>query len=504
MVGFVDETYRDGPQSLWATRMKTETMLGATQWMNRAGFRKICVTSGAAFETAVKFLRDDPWERMRLLKAGMPDSSIDVLMRSRNLFGWARYPDEVVEVLFRCLQAAGTEWIKVFDGLNCMRNIAAHFRIARNLGLKTSGMLSFSVSPVHTDEHYIDKAMELISYGVDSITLADPAGILTGARTRVLLAALKAAVPGRVPIEFIAHDCMGLAHAAHREALQAGVDTVATASAPLANGESVPSTLDILELAQKLGVPAALDADALRRTDEYFGWIAWKERRPVPERVVFDPVRYDRFIGHQIPGGMMSNFRNQLKEVGLTHRMDEVLEEASRVRAELGYPIMVTPFSQFVGVQAAFNVIQGERYKTVPEELTLYATGHYGEPAVPIDRNVLDRILAGRHCVPADPDAGFGARILENFKREQGPFRSDEDMLLHLFYGREHVEALAREKSTFSGRLSIKRPLCILIEELARDASLRTVKLEKGPLKLSLRFARPAGPDRTARGLPPE
>jgi pyruvate/oxaloacetate carboxyltransferase len=305
----------------------------------------------------------------------------------------------------------------------------------------------------------------------------------------VLLAALKTAVRGRVPIEFIAHDCMGLAHESHREALQAGVDTVATASEPLANGESVPSTLDILELAQELGISAALDVDALRRTDDYFRWVAWKEKRSVPGRVVFDPVRYDRFIGHQIPGGMMSNFRNQLREVGLAHRLDEVLDEASRVRAELGYPIMVTPFSQFVGVQAAFNVMQGERYKTVPEELYLYATGRYGEPAVPIDRNVLDRILAGRPSAPTDSEAIFGARILEDFKREQGPFRSDEAMLLHLFYGREHVEALAREKSAFDGRLSIKQPLRVLIEELARDATLQTLKLEKGSLKLSLRFA---------------
>jgi len=489
MVGFVDETLRDGPQSLWATRMKTEHMLGATEWLNRAGFRKICVTSGAAFETAVKFLRDDPWERLRLLKAYMPDARIDVLMRSRNLFGWARYPDEVVEVLFRCLRRAGTEWIKVFDGLNCMRNIAAHFHIAREIGLKTSGMLSFSVSPAHTDEHYVARAVELIGYGVDSITLADPAGILTGTRARTLLAALNVAVGGRVPIEFIAHDCMGLAHESHREALQAGVDTVATASEPLANGESVPSTLDILDLAHELGIAAELETDALRRMDDYFHWIAWKEKRPVAERVAFDPVRYERFIGHQIPGGMMSNFRNQLAEAGLAHRIDEVLEEARRVRAELGYPIMVTPFSQFVGVQATFNVMQGERYKTVPEELFLYATGHYGEPAVPIDPNVLDKILTGRPSVKSKPEAIFGARILEDFKREHGPFRSDEDMLLHLFYGRDQVEALARQKSRLEGRPSLKQPLTVLLEELSRTGNLKTLKLEKGPLKLSLSFA---------------
>jgi oxaloacetate decarboxylase alpha subunit len=489
MVGFVDETFRDGPQSLWATRMKTEYMLGATEWMNRAGFRKVCVTSAAAFETAVKFLRDDPWERLQLLRTYMPDATIDVLMRSRNLFGWARYPDEVVEVLFRCLQRVGVHWLKVFDGLNYIGNIAAHFRIARSLGFKTSGMLSFSVSPAHTDEHYAAKATELLGHGVDSITLADPAGILTGARARSLLAALKSALGGRAPIEFIGHDCMGLARESHTEALLAGVDTVATAGEPLANGESLAATLDILELARSLGVPASLDVEAVRRIDDYFHWIAWKEKRPVAERVVFDPVRYERFVGHQIPGGMMSNFRGQLAEVGLAHRMDEVLEEASRVRAELGYPIMVTPFSQFVGVQATFNVIQGERYKTVPEELYLYAIGHYGEPAVPIEPNVLDRILAGRSAARADPEAIFGARILEDFKREHGPFRSDEDMLLHLFYGREQVEALARAKSRFDGRPSLKQPLNLLIEELARDGGLKTVKLEKGLLKLDLRFA---------------
>ncbi|HEY4773921.1 MAG TPA: hypothetical protein VIH40_03795 [Xanthobacteraceae bacterium] len=489
MVGFVDESLRDGPQSLWATRMKTATMLGATEWINRAGFRKVCVTSAAAFETAVRFLRDDPWERLRLLKAYLPDTTIDVLMRSRNLFGWARYPDEVVELLFQCLQRAGTDWLKVFDGLNCLSNIAAHFRIARALGLKTSGMLSYSVSPVHTDEHYVARARELIGYGVDSITLADPAGLLTGPRARTLLAALKTVTQGRVAIEFIAHECMGLSHESHREALLAGVDTVATASEPLANGESVPSTLDILAIARELGVPADLDEEALRRLDDYFHWAAFKEGKPVAERVAFDSERYRKFIGHQIPGGMMSNFRNQLSEVGMLHRLDEVLEEAARVRAELGYPIMVTPFSQFVGVQATFNVIQGERYKTIPEELCLYALGHYGQPCAPMDPDILDKILVGRRAEAVDSEAVFAERVLDDFRREKGPFRSDEELLLHLFYGRDHVEALARHKSAFNGRPSLAPPLRALIEELARENTLQTFKLEKGSLKLSLRFA---------------
>lgn len=488
MTGFVDETLRDGPQSLWATRMKTGDMLGAAAWIDSAGFRKVCVTSGAAFETAVKFLRDDPWERLRLLKRCMPNAVIDVLIRSRNLFGWARYPDEVVALLFRCLKECGTQWVKVFDGLNHMRNIAAHFRIAREVGLKASGMLSFSISPAHTDAHYVAKAKELIGYGVDSVTLADPAGILTAGRARSLLAALKTAVDGRAPIEFISHDCMGLAYEAHREAFLAGVDTVATASEPLAHGESVPSTLGILALAQELGSPVKLDLQAVRRMDDYFHWVTWKEGKTVPEPVAFDPVRYEKFCGHQIPGGMMSNFRNQLRELGVLDRLDEVLDEASRVRAELGYPIMVTPFSQFVGVQATLNVVQGERYKTVPEELCLYALGHYGEPAAPLDPDVLDRILAGRSAGRIDHESLFGERVLEDFRRAHGPFGSDEELLLHLFYGAEHVQALAREKSVFNGSPTIRQPLRLLVEELASGDGLRSLELAKSGLRLAMRF----------------
>jgi oxaloacetate decarboxylase alpha subunit len=488
VAGFVDETLRDGPQSLWATRMKTAYMLGATPWIDRGGFRKVCVTSAAAFETAVKFLRDDPWERLRLLARHMPHAVIDVLIRSRNLFGWGRYPDEVVALVFGCLKRSGTQWVKVFDGLNQIRNIAAHFSIAREVGLKTSGMLSFSISPVHTDAHYAAKAVELIGCGVDSITLADPAGILTAARARTLFAALKTAIAGRVPIEFIAHDCMGLAYEAHREALLAGVDTVATAAEPLAHGESLPSTLGIVRLARELGVSVDLDLDAVRHVDDYFHWVAWKEGHAVPEPVAFDRARYEAFVGHQIPGGMMSNFRHQLRELGMLERIDEVLEESSRVRAELGYPIMVTPYSQFVGVQATLNVVQGERYKTVPEGVYLYARGHYGAPAAPIEPNVLDRILAGRPAAPIDHEALFGERVLDAYRRTHGPFASDEDLLLHLFFGAEHVRALGQQRSVFRGAPADRQPLRVLVEELAATAGLRSIELQKAGVRLGMRF----------------
>jgi pyruvate/oxaloacetate carboxyltransferase len=490
VVGFLDETFRDGPQSLWATRVKTESQLGAMDLMRRAGFEKACVCSGAIFEAAVKFMRDDPWERLRLTRTYMPDVKLDVLMRSRNLFGWSRYPDEVVELLFRTLKRNGVDWIKVFDGLNDVGQIAAHFRIGRALGIKMSGVLTYSISAIHTDEYYAAKAKQLADCGVDSITIVDASGILKGDRTKTLLTAIKA-VTGkkRVPIEFYAHHTMGLAHDAYREALISGVEIVTTAAEPLANGDSLPSTLDIARIATELGLKADLDYDVLRRLDDYFTWVAYAENKPVGQRVEYDPIRFERFIAHQIPGGMMSNFKNQLRELGLYHRLDEVLEEAGRVRAELGYPIMVTPFSQFVGVQAVFNVIQGERYKTVPREVILYAQGQYGHSGAPIDPDVFDRILGGKAVEPVDNEAAFGAKILKDFEREHGPFHSDEQRILHLFYGKEHADALAREKTTFEEKPTVKQPLRVLVEELAKQGNLKTFKLERGGLRLSMKFS---------------
>ena len=492
-VGFLDETFRDGPQSLWATRIKTESQLGAMDLMRRAGFQKACVCSGATFEAAVKFMRDDPWERLRLTRLYMPEVPLDVLMRSRNLFGWSRYPDEVVEMLFRTLKKNGADWIKVFDGLNDINQISAHFRIGKALGIKMSGVLTYSISPIHTDAYFARKAKELLACGVDSITLLDASGILTGENARTLLTAVMKVTRGRVPVEFYAHHSMGLAHESYREALKAGVATVTTASEPLANGDSLPSTLDIACIAEELGISTGLDHGILRRLDDYFTWVAYAEGKPVGPRTSFDPIRYERFLRHQIPGGMMSNFQNQLRELGLLHRLDEVLEEAGRVRAELGYPIMVTPFSQFVGVQATFNVIQGERYKNVPRELVLYAHGHYGSSGAPIEPNVLDRILDGRPKEEVAHETAFGARMLGAFEREHGPFKSDEQRLIHLFYGKEHAEALEREKTSFEERPGVRQPLRVLVEELARQGSLRTFKLEKGSLQVSMAFGSVAG-----------
>jgi len=488
MVGFIDETFRDGPQSLWATRMRTQSMLGGAKWANRARFHRTCVTSGAAFETAVRFLGENPWERLRALRKHMPDAQLEVLVRSRNLFGWDQYSDDVVELLFRCMREIGIDWLKIFDGLNDYGNIAAHFAIARRLGFKTAGMVTFSLSPVHTDAHFAAKAVELARLGVDTVMMCDASGLMTAGRTRSILHAIRSAIGDQAPIEFYAHHSMGLAHDSCRAAIAAGVANVTTASRPLANGESVPATIDIARIADGLGIAHDLDVGAQSQLDDYFRWVAYQEGRPIQAAAAFDRTAYDRFAGHQIPGGMISNFRNQLAELGLMHRIDEVLEEASRVREELGFPVMVTPFSQFVGVQATMNVIQGERYKTIPNGVLAYVRGQYGKPPGPIDRDVMDKVLQGAAHAAVDLAAQFARPMIAEFRKAKGPFASDEDLLLHLFYGKEHVAAMHAKGISFDVVDALDTPLAALVRELLKVEHVEHVRIARGDLRLELKL----------------
>ena len=486
MVGLFDETLRVAPQSYWATRMKTEWMLELAPLIDSIGYDKVCVAAGVTFETAVKFLYEDPWERLRLLRKCMPNVTMDVLMRSRNLFGWERYPDEVVELLFRSLKNSGVAWIRVFDGLNDYKNVAAHFKIASKLGLKTSGIIAYSISPVHTVEYFSGKARELVKQGADSITMADASGLMTARQTELLFKGIRSAVGEEVPLEFYVHDCTGLADDVNRTAMQSGVDVVVSSAGPLAHGDSTSSAGDLADIADEIGMPIDLNRRAMKDVDERLRYIAYREKKPVGKRIKFDPVQFDNYTAHQIPGGMMSNFRNQLHELGLIDRIDEFLIEAGRVREELGYPIMVTPFSQFVGVQATFNVMQNERYKTVPKELTRYVMGYYGKSPGLIDPNVIDKVKAQVTTQTDRAEDEFEERILDEYRLKKGPFSSDEDMLLHLFYGDTVVGEMRKNKVRISAQPTIKAPLQVLLEELRKDRSIKSFSLQKNRTRIDL------------------
>lgn len=478
-LGFVDETFRDAPQSVWATRMKTESMLGVAPYLDEAGFKQACITSAAAFETAVMYLFENPWERLRLVRKYMPKTELSVLIRGRNVFGWRRYPNDVIDLTFQCLKKIGIQWIMVFDGLNDLYNMEWHIHTAKQLGLRTIGEVVFTESPVHTDEYFAAKASEFIKMGADIIVLEDASGVLTPERTRTLIPALRRAV-GEVELQFHSHCTTGMAPACYIEAMNHGADTLCTANLPLAYGESLPATIDVLLQAWQMGFQADIDERSVREADDYLFWVAYKESKPVGTPVEVDQDEYKKYVSHQIPGGMMSNLVRQLSDLGLQHKLQEVLEEAGRVRQEIGYPVMVTPFSQMVGVQATLNVIEGKRYNTIPMELRLYARGYYGRPAAPIDLNVLDVLMGDEK--PIDSTEGFLEPMVSKVRSEQN-FASDEDLLLYLFNNRPTLEKFYKYGQPINIPV-VEKPFSSLIRELANRRDIKSVSIEKGVFKL--------------------
>ncbi|WP_180953535.1 pyruvate carboxylase subunit B [Bacillus sp. T33-2] len=484
---FVDETLRDGQQSLWATRMKTESILPVARAFNKAGFHYVTSISGAAFETCVKFLGENPWDRLRLLRQQIPDTPLSVLLRGRNVLGWKRFPDDVVELTIRALKNIGIDWIMVFDGLNDIRNLEWHIKVAKSYGMKVNGALVYSESPVHTDEYFAEKARHFKRLGVDSIMLEDASGVLTPQRTKSLMASLRRAA-GEVELQFQSHCSTGQANECYIEAIKEGIDVASTAALPLSEGESVPSHIKIIHDARKLGIDVGLDERYINELDDYLHWVAYKEQKPVGKSEPFNQIEFDKYVSHQIPGGMMSNLVSQLKDLGIENRLPEVLEEAGRVRQELGYPVMVTPLSQLVGVQATFNVLEGKRYHTVPEDLRLYVRGYYGEFAAPIDQNVLDRVLRDGESDMLDPTSNFNDEYIKKARAELGHTMSDEDLLLNIFNSKRTMNEFYQNQKNLKLPISTSQPLIELIKELEKRRNVRSFFVQNGSYKVKQVF----------------
>ncbi|MCX5837833.1 MAG: carboxylase, partial [Deltaproteobacteria bacterium] len=312
-----EETLRDGQQSLWANRMKTESMLPICSALDQAGFSSINVMSGSAFEACVLYLHEDPWERLRLLRKFMPKTDLQILIRGRSAFGWRRFSDDAIELLIQCLQNCGIQGIVVFDGLNDLNNIRWHVRVSKKLGLQIHPALVFAESPVHTDAYYARKAGECVALGTDSVNLADASGLLTPERIRTLIPAIRQAIGENVKFGLVSHCGTGLGSECYLEAMRQGVDNLSTASLALSQGNSIPSTVEVLAQARQMGLKVELDDLLLRKIDDHFLWVAYSEKKPVGQRVPFDRNRYTKYAAHQIPGGMMSHLASQLKNLGL-------------------------------------------------------------------------------------------------------------------------------------------------------------------------------------------
>ncbi len=472
-VNLIDLTLRDAHQSLWSTRMTTAMMLPAAPVLDRAGFEAIDLIGGAVFDVCVRFLREDPWERMRIMSGAITRTPLIVMTRAQSLFTFEFFPDDIVELTARRIAANGIRYVTPYDALNDIRNMIVPVRASRAAGLYVAGGVVYTVSPVHTDDYYARKARELLALGVDAVFLKDPSGLLTPDRTRTLVPVLKAAL-GAVPLQLHSHCLTGLAPLCALEAIRLGVDAVHTAISPLAHGASHPPTEWLVRNARRMGVEVPVDVESLGPVADYFRYVAAREGKPLGRVAEYDPFHYE----HQVPGGMISNLRTQLAELGIAHRLDEILEEAARVRCELGYPIIVSPFAQFVVTQAVLNVVQGERYATVPDEVRKYALGYYGELAAPIDPGVLDRITRGEQPVTARPGELLPPAV-ERVRRERGPFASDDDLLLAAFYNHEQYTGLVEARPIATDYPVALTPLATLVRELSVRRDIVSVSVSR-------------------------
>ena len=426
---FVDVTTRDGNQSLWdATGLKTGMVLSIAPVMDEAGFRAVDFASSINMGVSVHWHKENPWEKIRLCVRAMPNTILSFGTTGRRFIGFRRMPDSIQELVLKTVSACGIRRVWILDAAYDMEVLFKTARMAKEAGIEEVMIaLPFSISPVHTDDFFAQKAREIAACpDVDIIYIKDAGGLLTIDRTRTLIPLIQQNI-GDLPLELHSHCNTGLAPLCYLEAMKLGVTTFHVAVPPLAYGSSLPSALNILHNARHLGYNVKINEEALKAMSAHFQMVAAREQRPAGAPVEYDVYYYK----HQIPGGMMTTLRRHLSEVRMEHRLDEVVEEVIRVRAELGYPIMVTPFSQFVGTQATMNVVTGKRYMQVSDSVLQYVAGWFGPHNAPIDPEVMD-IIASLPRAKEFLNKEFDQPSVKEIRKQMGigPGVSDEEFLL--------------------------------------------------------------------------
>ncbi len=437
-IRLVDTTVRDGHQSLWSANALSTSMLAEiAPVIDRVGFHAIDFTSSTHMAMAVRWHREDPWERIRRVRELMPDTRLGFITPGMRFMAWWRAPDEVMELALGCVIRNGIRRIWVAESMNDVATDLQIAALAKRLGAEEVVVgLVFSISPFHTDDYYAERARAIAaSPDVDVLNLKDPGGLLTPERTRTLVPVLRRAAPG-LPLEVHSHMTATMGLASYLEAARLGASVVCTAVRPLANGTSQPSAEQTVFNLREEGFDVALDDEALREMSAYFLALAHRLGRAPGV-----PLEYDASVyKHQLPGGMTSTLRRQLAEIGRPDRFHDILDELPRVREELGWPIMVTPLSQFVGVQAFLNVTTGERWSQVPDEVVRYVLGQYGPPPAEIDPAVLARVLSSPRAETLAHEAhGIG---LDAARERFGDGISDELLLLRMMLPEEQVDAM--------------------------------------------------------------
>ncbi len=436
-VKITETVLRDAHQSLIATRMTTDEMRPILPLMDKAGFHSVECWGGATFDACLRFLNEDPWERLRILRKEMPNTKLQMLFRGQNMLGYRHYADDVLEYFVQKSVANGIDIIRIFDALNDIRNLETAVKAAKKEGAHTQIAISYTLGEVFTTDYYVNYAKKIEEVGADSICIKDMAALLTPYETEKLVKALKAAV--KIPIQLHTHYTSGLASMCLLKGIEAGVDVIDTAMSPLALGTSHAPTESMVAALQGTEYDTGLDLVLLTEIRSYF----MKLRQKYIENGLLDPkmlaVDANALI-YQVPGGMLSNLLSQLKQAGKEDKLEEVLKEVPRVRKDAGYPPLVTPSSQIVGTQAVFNVIMGERYKTVTKEFKGIVRGEYGQTPVPIDPEFRKKIIGDEepiNCRPADRIAPE----IDKLRQECAEWiEQEEDVLSYAQFGQVAVK----------------------------------------------------------------
>ncbi len=396
-IKITDTTLRDAHQSLWATRMSTEDMLPILTELDEAGYFSLEVWGGATFDVCLRFLGEDPWERLRQIKSRVKKTPLQMLLRGQSLVGYQHYPDDVVREFVELSVKNGIDIIRIFDALNDVRNMVVPIEAAKKSGAHVQASVVYTISPVHTTKHYLETATALAELGADSLCIKDMAGLLTPIKAYELISLLKKELG--IMIHLHSHYIGGMAVGTYLKAAEAGVDIVDTASVPLAFGASQPPVETVVRAFQDTEFDSGLNLKKLFHIAKYFE--ALRKNRGFERGIT--RISDMRVFEHQVPGGMISNLVSQLEEQGALERIHDVLEEIPKVRAELGFPPLVTPTSQIVGTQAVLNVLSGVRYKLVPGEVKGYVRGLYGNPPAPINTEIQHKIIGDEEPLSGRP-----------------------------------------------------------------------------------------------------
>jgi oxaloacetate decarboxylase alpha subunit len=426
-VKITDTTMRDGHQSLLATRMRTEDMLPIAEQMDEAGFHSVEVWGGATFDTALRFLREDPWERLRALKKRFKNTPLQMLLRGQNVVGYRHYADDVVEKFCELAVKNGMDIFRIFDALNDLKNLETAIKAVKKAGGHAQGTVCYTISPVHTTDMYARQAKELEQMGCDSICIKDMAGLLHPYEAFEIVKSIKAVIS--IPIQMHCHCTSGMAEMAYLKAAEAGLDIMDCALSTLSQGTSQPPTESMVATFEDTPLDTKLDLEGLTHLADYFGEVR-KKYAAFEGNVKVDAG----VLLHQVPGGMISNLVSQLREQGAVDKLRAVLDEIPAVRADLGYPPLVTPTSQIVGTQAVLNALYGERYKQVSKETKGLALGQYGETPAPISAEVRERLAPGETPITGRPADALQPELEKARADIGGLAKSDEDVLSYVLF----------------------------------------------------------------------